>query len=644
MCGIVGILPRRADRQTINLSNAVASMNETISHRGPDDHGVWVCSNKKIALGHRRLSIIDTSESGHQPMTSESGKYVLVYNGEIYNYETLRNQLTPHRIKPWKGHSDTEVLLSAFEHWGVKSSLSKLDGMFAFGLWNRDDNSLILARDPIGEKPLYYQINRDSIEFASELKAFRKSQSNINQQALTEFLKYGYTSCEATILDRTKRVPPGCYLKFSSCTDYSQRTTRYWDILSIAESGLNAPLPNDEAAITKTLEDALDESVQSRMIADVAIGAFLSGGYDSSLVVATMSKFASSPVKTFSVGFESKDYNEADYAKEVSTHLGTDHHEIYLTSQEALKIIPQLSTTYCEPFADPSQIPTLAVSQFASSKVKTILSGDGGDELFFGYNRHIWAHSLEKLQKRHSIHAIRIAAKLIKKLPPSLISFIHRLSCPLLPNRYRTPQAADKILKVVRSIDAKGALEFYEKVTSSVDGSTFQDIEFSTKMAQFESQFGKTVTIALIDMIRYLPNDILTKVDRASMAASLEARVPLLSPKLIALSWRIPESLKIRNGSGKWILKEITHKHIPKNTMNRPKTGFSVPIAEWLRSPLKSWADDLLSPSNLKLQNDFDPKLYDRMWSEHKKRSRDHSKAIWNVLTYLEWKSSFKIS
>lgn len=374
------------------------------------------------------------------------------------------------------------------------------------------------------------------------------------------------------------------------------------------------------------------------MIADVPLGAFLSGGYDSSLVVALMREFSNAPVKTFSIGFESKDYNEAPHAKEVARHLGTEHKELYLTANDAQAIVPELPRIFCEPFADPSQIPTIAVSRLARESVKTVLSGDGGDELFFGYNRHIWAKRIQSLQGRPSRHVFRAAAKMINCLPPTLIGGTYDWFSRFLPQRFRTPQVADKIQKLARCMSQEDAITLYEAVTSSESNSTFPSESLPTSFQSFEKEHGITPAVVLLDMLRYLPNDILAKVDRASMSAGLEPRVPLLSRKLIEISWRVPLEMKVRNGSGKWILKELVHKYIPKELMNRPKAGFSVPIGDWLKGELFEWSASLLSPNALRAQNDFAPEPILKKWDAHVKGTEDHAKALWNVITFLEWK------
>lgn len=573
-------------------------------------------------------------------MSSESGRYVLVFNGEIYNFRELREELDALRNSNWNSHSDTEVLLTAFENWGTTKTLNRLDGMFALALYDKQDDSLILARDRIGEKPLYYQRTDNGLLFASELKAFSDKGLSINTESLDRFLRYGYISGNASIYSQIRKLPAGCYLSFKIARQQHE-VIRYWDLHAIACTGLNNSLKHPKEEILDSLESLLKKSVKSRMIADVPVGAFLSGGYDSTLVVSIMQELSTTPVKTFTIGFPSEKYNEAEHALSVSKILGTDHTEAYLSPEDALQEIPNIPSIYCEPFADPSLIPTIIVSRLAQKKVKTVLSGDGGDELFWGYNRHIWAHNVNKLRNRYPNWAFNTASEILKRIPVSMIARLHSILCPALPKSLRSSHTADKIRKLSNALTARNAREFYEGTTSTGKTQEFDphDLELE-RLLEFENRFGPVPTVVLIDMIRYLPEDILTKVDRASMSCGIEARVPLLSQELIEFSWRVPSELKIREGSGKWLLKQLVHRKVPKAIMDRPKAGFSVPIGDWLRGPLKEWAGDFLSKKPLSLQNELDPNRTNKLWEEHQSKRFDHSKELWNILTFLSWLES----
>lgn len=640
MCGIVGNIIRSTSGSASTPRSVAEYMSSRLRHRGPDDSGIWVSNDGRVALAHRRLSIIDTTSGGHQPMTTKNDHLVVVFNGEIYNYKSLRNELSQLNVINWKTNSDTEVLLNAFEKWGIQKTLKKIDGMFALALYDKQENTITLARDRVGEKPLYYKLSDNSLTFGSELKAFQKEHLSINQSALNRFLRYGYIAGSDSIYSQIKKLQAGHFLSFKlNRTESSQSS--YWDLTKIAKEGLTNPNSAGYDTIINEFESLVKQSVQARMIADVPIGAFLSGGYDSSLVVSMMQDLSNRPVKTFTIGFSSKEYNEAKHAKTVSRVLGTDHTEAYLTPEQALEEVPKIPGIYCEPFADPSLIPTLIVSRLARCSVKTVLSGDGGDELCWGYNRHIWADNIKRLNNKYPKWILKILSEVLLQLPPNSIVQLHKALSPILPRSLQTPHALDKISKLANAFKSKNAIEFYENATSTQYGSNFPSHDLSLEtLFRLERDHGPVAAIALIDMLRYLPEDVLAKVDRASMSAGLEARVPLLSHKLIEYCWRIPSEFKIKNGTGKWILRELVHKRIPRKVMDRPKAGFSVPIGQWLKGPLKPWANDLLSHATISQQNEIDPSRTRKLWIEHQNSNRDHSKELWNILTFLSWNKS----
>lgn len=587
-------------------------MGDALVTRGPDDAGVWVDAASGIALAHRRLSIIDLSPEGHQPMISASGRYVISYNGEIYNYRELRARLD----YPWRGGSDTEVLLAAVEAWGVEKALQTMNGMFAFALWDMHEKVLYLARDRMGEKPLYYGWVDGNFVFASELKALRTLPQwapSIHREALGLFMRYSYVPAPLSIYESIAKLPAGCLLRMSQAQPV---VTPYWRLAdTIATRHANAFIGSAEEAVT-ALDAQLQHSIAQRMMADVPLGAFLSGGIDSSLIVALMQAQSSRPIQTFTIGFREQGFDEAPYAKAVAQHLHTEHHELYLSPREAAAVIPQLPTMYDEPFADASQIPTYLVAKFARQHVTVALSGDGGDEVFGGYNRYMHAPRLWNMLRLLPTPMRRTVAALLRHAPlPSRMQFLSE----------RMDAASDK--EFYRAL-----CSVFTRPQSLVQGGGDGLISFhDTPNLPFAEW------MMAQDALTYFPDDILVKVDRAAMAVSLETRTPFTDPDLIALAWRLPLAMKIHTGKGKWLLRQVLYRYVPQQLIERPKAGFAVPIASWLRGDLRNWAEDLLAPQTIAAQGYFDPASVQHLWKMHQSGRRDCSKPLWNVLMFQSW-------
>lgn len=629
MCGITGFFD--SSRQTSDdiMQAIVRQMSDTLIHRGPDDGGIWVDESAGIALGHRRLAIVDLSPEGHQPMRSANDRYVIVFNGEIYNFLELRSQLESlgHHFR---GHSDTEVMLASFSQWGVDGAIKRYNGMFAFALWDRQEQLLHLGRDRLGEKPLYYGWIGQTFLFSSELKALKAHpafKAKINRDALTLFLRHGYVPTPYSIYQDIYKLPPATVLTWNGSQVHPNPVT-YWSIKEVAELGIAEPFNGSDLEAVAQLETLLLEAVGLRMVADVPLGAFISGGVDSSTVVALMQAQSSQPVKTFSIGFHEDGYNEAQYAKAVAKHLSTDHTELYVTPEEALQVIPKLPILYDEPFSDSSQVPTFLVSQLARQYVTVSLSGDGGDELFAGYKRYFKARNIWQtigwippMLRKNAAHALTSLS-------------LAKLKQSTLGNKLQT---IAEILKLPHAdaIYTKLISHCQEPETVVVGGleppTGFSDRQHWTELTDF------TQRMMYLDTVSYLPDDILVKVDRASMGMSLEARVPLLDRRVVEFAWRIPLSMKIRNNQGKWLLRQVLYKYVPKHLIERPKKGFSVPIDSWLRGPLRDWAEALLDEHRLNQEGFFNPQPIRQKWAEHITGEKDWQYILWNVLMFQAW-------
>lgn len=661
MCGLAGFL------QTNGLGSGqahalAAHMGERIAHRGPDDGGVWCDADAGIGLSHRRLSILDLSPAGHQPMVSVSGRYVIAFNGEIYNHLELRQELEkgPSALlspegrgdieggrgeTSWRGHSDTETLLAAFDAWGIEATVKKSIGMFAFAVWDKLNRILTLGRDRLGEKPLYYGWQGDTFLFGSELKALKAHpafRAEIDRNALALLMRHNYIPAPYSIYQGIHKLLPGSLLTVSLQNRNAQPQC-YWDARQVVGAGLAQPFMGSPGEAVDALDKLLRDAVAKQMMADVPLGAFLSGGVDSSTVVALMQAQSSRPVKTFTIGFHEAGYNEAEHAKAVARHLGTEHTEIYVTPEQAMAVIPRLPTLYDEPFADSSQIPTFLVSQLARQHVTVSLSGDGGDELFGGYNRYFWGRDLWKRISWMPSEMRVFVGKMLKGVPPQGWDGIFARLGPLLPSKLRQRTPGDKLHKLAEILGARQPEEMYQGLVSHwkdpealvigghepptvlTDRSQWADVEdFSHRMMY-------------LDTMTYLPDDILAKVDRASMGVSLESRVPLLDHRVVEFAWCLPLSMKIRNGQGKWILRQVLYKYVPKELIERPKMGFGVPIDSWLRGPLRAWAEELLDEGRLRREGYFHPAPIRVKWLEHLSGKRNWQYHLWDVLMFQAW-------
>lgn len=640
MCGIAGIFDRPGSRSPEKLRAAAMAMAEVQAHRGPDDSGVWVEAESGIALGHRRLAIIDCDPSGHQPMVSADGRYVISYNGEIYNFRTLAGELRQqgHAIV---GGSDTAVLLAACAAWGVEKAVSSCVGMFAFGLWDRERRELTLVRDRLGIKPLYWARFSELFLFGSQLKALRLHEAceeELDLGSVVSFLRHAYVPAPHSIFKGVRKLLPGTMLTVGR--DGEPTETVYWDLRSAAGRGAGEPHAGDYREAKEQLAGLLTDAVRQRMVADVPLGVFLSGGIDSSTVTALMQSVSPRPVRSFSIGFDEQAYDEARHARAVAAHLGTDHTELYVRPDDARDLIPRLPEWYDEPFADSSQLPTLLLSRMTRQHVTVALSGDGGDEVFAGYNRYFWAERLWRGFGWMPKPARDLGAAAVRAISPSLWD---RLGA-LIPSRWRPSLFGDKMHKAAGLLNQPTTDDVYRQLVSQwpepgrlVPGTEeHKGILWDTSVAQDRPDFmGR---MQLLDMATYLPDDILTKVDRASMAFSLEARVPLLDHRVVEFAWRLPRAFMVHAGKGKRILRDILYGHVPRELVERPKMGFGVPIDSWLRGPLRDWAEELLSERRLRQDGIFDPEPIRTAWASHLSGQRNLQYALWTVLMFQSWR------
>jgi len=654
MCGIAGIL-RRMGGQTPIRDN-VARMTSAMAHRGPDASAIWTDVDARICFGHRRLAIQDLSAAGAQPMHSDCGRLSVTYNGELYNHLSIRSELEAAGAAPaWRGHSDTETMLYAVRHWGIKEALKRLNGMFAFALWDARDRSLTLGRDRFGEKPLFYAWIGGDFVFASELKAFAAHpnwKTSIDRRALTAFMRYSYVPAPWTIWEGVRKLVAGSMISISESTGPGElpQPQAFWSMREQVAAGQRNRL-TDPAAAGDELERLLAQAVVRQSISDVPLGAFLSGGIDSSTIVALMQKHSSRPVKTFSIGFAEADFNEAAHARGVARHLGTDHTELTVVPSDARDVIPKLPQIYDEPFGDSSQIPTRLVSALARRSVTVALSGDAGDELFGGYNRHVWGARLQARFGRLPAPARAMLAAAIRLMAPEPANTIGRLAGRVLPQRYRLLRAGDQLAKIGRIVGSRSFDEMY-RLLSSIDDEPSRAIIggsepaswFTEQVAGIDPALDSLDRMTLSDALSYLTDDILQKVDRAAMSVSLETRVPFLDKDVVEFSCRVPPHFKVRNGEGKWLVRQVLARHVPGHLVDRPKTGFGIPLDDWLRGPLKPWASDLLASDRLDRQGWFDTKRVGRIWSEHLGGGRNHGSWLWNVLTVQAWSDQWSSS
>jgi asparagine synthase (glutamine-hydrolysing) len=648
MCGIVGFLG--SARPAGQDAAVVRRMADQLRHRGPDDDGIWTDPETGIALAQRRLSIIDLSAAGHQPMFSSSQRYVAVFNGEIYNYQDVRKRLDGENSREWRGHSDTEVLLEAIEQWGLKPALEACVGMFALALWDRRERRLTLARDRLGEKPLYYGRIGGSFAFASELKAFRGHPAwnpEINRDAVTLLMRHNYIPAPYSIYNGVYKLRPGHMLVLAE-GEREPRLETYWNAREAMTRAQARPFAGSPDEAVAELEVLLKQSIKGQMIADVPLGAFLSGGIDSSTVVALMQSISARPVRTFSIGFHQAGYNEAQHASQVARHLGTEHTELYVTEREAMDVIPKLPEMYCEPFADSSQIPTYLVSKLARRDVTVSLSGDGGDELFSGYTRYAFA---EELWSKLALipRPVRRATAGLAMLPsPGLYDRLAGSLLPLLPERHRHGRIGDKVYKAARLLSLQSVDEVYRHLCShwtdpeSIVTGGREPPTMLTGLEALPNLAGDVERMMFIDLMSYLPDDILVKVDRAAMAVSLEARVPMLDHRLVEFAMSLPLKLLRTDGLTKWPLRQLLYRYVPRELVERPKMGFGVPIDSWLRGSLRDWAEDLLSQTSLKESAIFEPEPIRLIWREHLSGRRNHQYLLWDVLMLQAWQMEQK--
>jgi asparagine synthase (glutamine-hydrolysing) len=604
-----------------------------------------------VALGHRRLAIVDLSAAGHQPMASTDGRYTLVYNGEIYNHLRLRDELANagHADRGWRGHSDTETLLAAIQAWGLDATLARCAGMFAFALWDRERAVLTLGRDRLGEKPLYYgwqgEGERSVFLFGSELKALRahpEFSAQIDRSALRMLLRYNYIPAPHCIYKGIAKLMPGTLLE----VQYQQRTETvrsYWSLDKLARAGNVAPFEGGDREAADQLEMLAAESVAQQMVADVPLGAFLSGGVDSSLVAALMQKQSARPIKTFAIGFREEGFDEAVHARAVARHLGTDHTELYVGAEDALKVVPSLGGMYDEPLADDSQIPTFLVSQMAKAHVTVVLSGDGGDELFCGYNTYQMVNNLWHRLQPWPVPLRSLVARGVKAVQPSTWNRMADAGRAALPHSFRQANLGDKLHKGANLLASPDSDALYHGLISQwqdLDAVVIGGVETATLHggdAERMAGLDASERMMLIDQLTYLPDDVLTKVDRASMNVSLETRVPLLDHRLVEFAWRLPIGMKQRDGQRKWILREVLYRHVPRELIERPKQGFSIPIGTWLRGPLRDWAEALLDERRLAQEGYFYPSVVRRQWQEHLSGKRNWQRQLWSVLMFQVW-------
>ena len=697
MCGFCGFLI--TDASVLSRAEAdVSSMALAIQHRGPDDTGSWTDASAGIALGFRRLSILDLSSAGHQPMHSASGRFVMTFNGEIYNHIDLRGLLSAAQLgtpaQPWRGHSDSETLLACLEAWGLEETLQKTVGMFAIALWDKQTRTLHLARDRFGEKPLYYgwattaSTAAPAFVFGSELKALRAYPgfaNPVSREALALYMRFTYVPAPYSIYQNIFKLEPGCMLSIDTSVALQHegklleaghqvpsvptaasaplrppsmqgglRMHRWWSLASVVEVGAQNQIKSKEEAL-ETLEQCLKDAVSVQSLADVPLGAFLSGGVDSSCIVALMQAQASSPVKTFTVGFEEAGFDETPHARAVAQHLGTDHNEIFVSAKQAQAVIAELPTIYDEPFADSSQIPTHLVCKAARQQVTVALSGDAGDELFGGYNRYFWGPRIWSRLAWLPYPARQALGAAIKTLPTGGWDALSRPMNALLPESKNLARVGDRAHKLASRLSGVHNLDdLYNSLVSE-----WQDPAKVVKGNGWKIGVNLQVPASMLtdplpaigaeqhqlrmmyrDTMTYLPDDILCKVDRAAMATSLETRVPFLDHRVAELAWRLPLNMKIRNGQGKWALRQVLYKYVPKELIDRPKAGFAIPVGQWLRGPLRDWVEALLDEKRLEVEGYFYPKPIRDKWFQHLTGRYDHTPSLWAVLMFQSWLES----
>jgi asparagine synthase (glutamine-hydrolysing) len=660
MCGIAGLLDQNISREM--LESKGKAMLQTLVHRGPDAGEHWSSETHNLLLAHRRLAIQDLSDSGSQPMHSASQRYCVVFNGEIYNFREIASDLNQHGHQ-FIGHSDTEVLLAAIEEWGLQAAVQKFIGMFAFALWDKRDAILHLCRDRLGEKPLYYGWQNKVFYFASELKAIEvctETKQTINHEGLSNFLRYGYVPAPISIYQGLYKLPPGTILSlpvdvlvsqsgFSPVAGEANAYPRpYWSVLDSANKGLANPLKNENEAINE-LDQLLRTTIKRQLIADVKVGTFLSGGIDSSLVSAIAQHESSEKIKTYTIGFSEKEYDESAYAEKIAKHLGTDHLTMKVTPKDALEVVPKLAGIYDEPFADSSQIPAYLVSKLAKEHVTVCLSGDGGDELFAGYNRYQWTDYLWGRLSIMPDPLRRVAGKALAIPPPIFWDRLYQVATLYKSQKQSSAKLVglklQKLAGFMQQADIQQGYEYLLSFWSQPDQILVKQVvnNLIQPANQLEGNAGFIHQAMYTDQMAYLPGDNLVKVDRASMAVSLETRLPLLSHEVVDLSWRLPLSMKLQNNETKWALRQVLFRYVPRELIERPKMGFSVPIDSWLRGELKNWAEDLLATIDNVADDLLKKEVVLQTWHEHISGRRDHSHRLWTILMFLSWSNDHSI-
>lgn len=651
MCGFAGIF-EGASGDAGRLEALVNSCRDRLAHRGPDDAGSWIDGEAGIALGHRRLSIIDLSAAGRQPMISRCERHVLAFNGEIYNCLDLRGELEAAGDE-FRGHSDTEVMLAGIVRWGLSDTLRKCNGMFAGAVWDRRLRRLSLFRDRFGQKPLYYGLAGRAIIFASELGALVAHPDfdrALDLTSLELFLRHGYVPAPGTIYRRVRKLQPGTSVTFVAsdiAVALELVPARYWSADEAVRSALADPFVGDETAAVEALDTLLRDAVRICMVADVPLGAFLSGGIDSSTVVALMQAQSDKPVRTFSIGYRQEEYNEARYAAAVARHLGTDHTELYVTPSDAQAVIPRLPDFYSEPFADASQIPTFLVSQLARHHVTVTLSGDGGDELFAGYNRYLFGRRLVAMLAHVPLGIRRRAAHAVLAVPVPVWDAAVGIARPFLPAQFQISLPGSQGHKLATIVLAADDAEIYLRLTSLwhephslVNGMRAESPTLLALRSAPQADF--VLKMMYADSVTYLPDDVLAKVDRASMAVSLESRIPLLDHRVYEFAWRLPLAWKLKDGEGKRILRQVLYRYVPRALIERPKMGFGVPIGDWLRGDLRDWAEALLDENRLRADGVFDPAPIRRRWADHLSGRHNWQYQLWTILMFQAWRGRWK--
>lgn len=637
MCGIAGYIDLAAATPDDVLNAHARAMAAAMVHRGPDDQGTWTDATAGVALAQARLSVIDLSAAGHQPMASASGRYVIVYNGEVYNAEELRRDLDG---IAWRGHSDTEVILEGCAQWGVAATVERLIGMFAFALWDRETRTLTLVRDRFGIKPLYWGEVGGRLMFGSELKALMALDGftrDIDRNALASYMRFNYVPAPHSIFRGVNKLQPGHMLTWA---EGKADIEAYWSLRDVAARGLSDPFDAGDGEAVDELDRLVRDAVRRRMVADVPVGAFLSGGVDSSTVVAAMQAESVGPVHTYSIGMGEPGYNEAEHAKAIAAHLKTDHTELYVSPDDARAVIPALPTYYDEPFADSSQIPTFLVSELARRSVTVALSGDGGDELFCGYTRYFWGQRLHALTNPLPMPMRRLMANMIQALSPGQWDAVSRV----LPAKVRPRLLGIKAHKVADILSQEDQNALFRRLVAVWEnpGQVVPGAQEYSNVLWDDSLSGDVETfreqMQVMDGLTYLPDDILTKVDRASMAVSLEARVPLLDHRIAEFAFRLPRHMRVRDGQGKWVLRQVLSRYVPRDLFERPKMGFGIPVGQWLAGPLRDWVEDLLEPAKLERDGLLDAAPIRAAWDAHLTGRVNNEVKLWTVLMYQAWR------